>query len=322
MTDPRASTRKTIIQNLEISSLKSDDALFPKELVRDNPDLREVWQLIITTRTGLMPSKVSLSYFISEQEAYGIMKKYPIGSELPTLEQEDGMHSFIRQVLGSGFPWRVTAGDEDSFLAYEVLENAGIHKDGRISEDALSFLGEERIKELKGLFGENWQIAAEFEYCWITLPHTSAAFIAASYRYHHYISGDEFSAGYHWRDLEVIVHAVEAEATKAIETRKRAGKGGSTASIQARENRRAAFMLALETVAQRNPDLIKLGEKIVASLALKIAIEDNPTLWKQGKGQMTEYLGESRGGEAGPDMKKRYRTLFGDEPPKRFGRLR
>lgn len=327
MNDPKAPTRKTIVERIHVRHVPIDDFFFPKWMFSDGTEPQDVWNVFMETRTGLMPSNVRIHTFLSEEEATQLLQKYPVGSEILEFNAFQGFKEkkvkLIRQILDSKFPFGVCAGDDDSPLAFDMLIDAGIYDRGYglLSKAVSDYLGKQRIGELKNRFGENWSVAAAFEYCWLELPHTSPAFIAASYQYHHYITQDDFSAGYHWRDLEILAHRVEAEATKALETRKRAGTGGSAKSMQARENRREAFMIALETVAQRNPDLIKLGEKHLASLALTIAVEDNPTLWRQGKGQMIEYLGEIRRGEAGTDMKKRYQTLFGDKPPKRLGGL-
>ncbi len=196
-----------------------------------------------------------------------------------------------------------------------ITEPNGLH----VSRKVLDYLGKQRVGALKTRFGENWEAVAEFEYCWQEMPQSSAAFRAAACRYHYFISGNEFAAGYLSRDLEVLVHGVEEEATKAIEMRKKAGEAGSRTSAKAREARRSALLAAMEDVAQRNPDVVKLGEEALASLALSQSTEAESGLWRQGKGQAKEYVGEIRRGEAGEEMQARYRTLFGGKPPKRFG---
>ena len=69
-------------------------------------------------------------------------------------------------------------------------------------------------------------------------------------------------------------------------------------------------MNAMEMVARRNPDVVKLGPSAVATLALSESEVAEPALWTQGKGQVDEYLGEIRRGEAGQEMRDRFLTLF------------
>lgn len=243
-------------------------------------------------------------------------------SEIPepqSIEVEDV--ELVRNIMRPGFPLGIAAGDRESPLAFHVLGDAGIYSErfGPLSGEVIDFIGPQRLGEIKELFGGNWQVAAAFEYCWLNLPHSSPAFVAASYQYHHYITEDDFAAGYHWRDLEIMVHGVEAAALKAIETRKRAGESGSAKSAEARKNRRANLMEQIETLAARNPDLTTLlGPEGVAKLALKECIKEDAVMWKQGRGQVAEYLGEIRRGDAGQDMQQRYKALFGDKPPRRF----
>ena len=213
----------------------------------------------------------------------------------------------------------VAAGDREEPLAFDVLGDAGIYacRYGPLSEEVKESLGKERLYELETSFGENWHIAAAFEYCFLHLPHSSPAFVAASCQFHYYITEDDFSAGYHWRDLEVLVHGVEETAKKAIDRSKKAGQSGSKKSTQARNLRRSSIMDAMEEVCQRNPDIANLGEDPISELALREAIQKDASLWGQGKGQVQAYLGEIRRGEAGPDLQTRYAALFGSKPLKR-----
>lgn len=260
-------------------------------------------------------------YVLTEQEANAYSELHSVGSEIPEpILREWGDIRFIRTLMESKLPFGVEAGDRESPLAFEVLGNSGIYHEtfGKLSKEVTEFIGQERLLELKKNYGENWETAAAFEYCWLNLPHSSPAFVAASYQYHHYITQDDFSAGYNWRDLEIMVHGVEAEALKAIETRKRAGKSGSEKSSNARRTRRTDLFTKMELVAERNPDMVKLGADTIAKVALQECLEENEVLWRQGSGQVWEYLGEIRRGEAGSDMQERYRVLFGDKPPRRF----
>lgn len=144
----------------------------------------------------------------------------------------------------------------------------------------------------------------------LNLSRSSPAFAAASHRYYFYVTGDEFSAGFYWRDMEVMVLEVEEKAQKVLDTRKRAGEGGSRTSSKARSNRRMRLLEKMEELVARNPDISEVGAVAISKLALKACADENEKLWRQGKGQVSEYLGELRRGDAGQAAQKRYLALF------------
>lgn len=98
---------------------------------------------------------------------------------------------------------------------------------------------------------------------------------------------------------------LEAEATG----RARTGRSGA-ASSQARNRRRTSLLSKMEEIAKRSPDTLKFGEAALARLAAQEAAESAPQLWRQGAGQIGEYLDEFRRGEAGTDERRRYLALF------------
>jgi len=325
MIDPKASARKTIIENVRIDHCRPGEALFPQWMFKDEEEPKEVWMVWTATRTGLTPSRTSFRVCYSEEEANALAEKHPAGTELPDVQGFGSVkQDWLRRRMDTSCSFGVAAGDSEAPLAFDVLGDSGVYRKryAGLSPKVLTFLGKQRTGVLKNRFGENWAVAAAFEYCWLNLPHASPAFVAASYQYHYDITGDKFSAGYHWRDLEVLAHGVEAEAVKSIEMRKKAGAAGSLKSAKAREARINALLTAMEDVALRNPDVVKLGEEALARLALSLSCDAEPDLWRQGKGQAIEYVGEIRRGEAGEEMQARYRSLLGDKPPKRFTKIR
>ncbi|MBE0455549.1 MAG: hypothetical protein IBX58_18095 [Roseovarius sp.] len=324
MNELRRATRKTVIEDIKIKHVRRGDLTFPPDsIIEGGKTVNEAWAIWTTYRTGLQPSKVYFEYVLTEDEALLFKENYPIGKEItepqPSEPKEKDIE-LIRTLMASGIPFGVCAGDGESPLAFDILGDAGINREryGPISSEVAEFLGKERISELQENYGENWDVAAAFEFCWLNLPHSSPAFVAAASQYHYYITEDDFLAGYYWRDLEIMVHRVEEEALKAIETRQKAGKSGSKRSAQAREKRRADLIEMMEALAARNPDIVKFGADSVAKLASEECANDNPSLWTQGLGQVIEYLGEIQRGEAGPNMQERYKALFGSKPPKRF----
>lgn len=261
--------------------------------------------------------------FTDQEKINSFLENYKEGQEITESKRtEQHANDDVKMLVSPCSPLRVNAGDEASPLALDVLNDAGITtpQHDRLSEEVLTSIGQDRINELRQIFGENWAVAGAFEYCWLNLPHSSAAFVAASYRFHYYITGDDFSAGYHWRDLEVLIERVEETAQKTFERSKKAGQSGSQKSRQARDLRRSRIMDALEIVCQRNPDIVKLAPNQITTLALDEAIKKDAALWSQGQGQVQEYLDEIRRGEAGEDLKSRFVALLGSKPPKRLRR--
>ena len=320
--EARRATRKKVIEEVNVRHTKRGEPFFPPaHLIGGDEDASEAWTVFLTTRTGLQPPSVSVLTFVDQGELNSFLQDNQLGHELADNEGiEQLSRELVQKLIYPGSPLGVAAGDREDPLAFNVLGDAGIYacRYGLLSEEVKESLGKERLDELEASFGENWNIAAAFEYCFLHLPHSSPAFVAASYQFHYYITEDDFSAGYHWRDLEVLVHGVEETARKAIDRSKKAGQSGSKKSTQARNLRRASIMDAIEKVCQRNPDIAKLGEGPISELALREAIQKDDSLWSQGKGQVQEYLSEIRRGEAGPDLQSRYVALFGSKPPKRF----
>ena len=320
--EARRVTRKTVIEDVSVRHTQRGEPLFPPaHLIHGDEDAFEAWTVFLTTRTGLQPPKASILTFTDQGELNSFLNDNQVGQEI---EKKDGVEhfdrEFVQKLISPNSLLSVAAGDREAPLAFDVLGDAGIYacRYGPLSEEVKESLGTERLDELEASFGENWNIAAAFEYCFLHLPHSSPAFVAASYQFHYYITEDDFSAGYHWRDLEVLVHGVEETAKKAIDRSKKAGQSGSKKSTQARNLRRASIMDAMEKVCQRNPDIANLGEGPIFQLALREAIQKDVSLWSQGKGQVQEYLGEIRRGEAGPDLQSRYVRLFENKPPKRL----
>lgn len=320
--EARRAIRKTVIKAVNVRHTQRGEPFFPPaHLLRGDDDASEAWTVFLTTRTGLQPPCTSMLTFTDQGELNSFLQDNQLGQELA---DDKGIELFgkelVQKLISPDSPIGVVAGDREEPLAFDVLGDAGIYalRYGPLSEEVKDSIGKERIDELKKSFGENWAVAAAFEYCFLHLPHSSPAFVAASYQFHYYITEDDFSAGYHWRDLEVLVHGVEETAKRAIDRSKKAGQSGSKKSTQARNLRRASIMDSIEKVCQRNPDITNLGEEPVSRLALNEAIQTNASLWKQGKGQVQEYLGEIRRGEAGPDFQARYFALFGSKPPKRL----
>lgn len=319
----RQATRRTFVVESRIQHTKPGDPFHPANLYPEKADC-EMWTVWITTRSGLLPNRISWQTFFAEEEAQEFVQSNPAGKELnANLTADPAFFGSLRHQLRNFMDTNPrslgvgNAGDEESPLAFDVLDEAGITKGMGLSDEVLKSFETERIDALKDMYGDNWRSAASFEYCWLHLPHSSPAYVASAYQFHYYITNDEFSAGYLWRDLECLVYGVETAAVNALEMRKKAGAAGSQKSARARNARRAALLEAMEVLAQRNPDMTKVPASILSMVALNECKSANPPLWRQGEGQISEYLGEIRRGEAGPELKRRFLALFPEKPPKR-----
>ncbi|CAM3139200.1 hypothetical protein PANO111632_05015 [Paracoccus nototheniae] len=322
--DYRKPVRKTYVENIRIEQIKLRDGSVFSALMGSD-DAVEMWVAWVTVRSGLLPKSIISQTFQTERDAQEFKLKNFVGAEFEGTsalapELKEYLKTNIDLVLGrlSDTTGVKNAGDSESPLAFDVLEAAGVMLGHDLTKDVLDFTGEERKKVLEGRHGDDWKVAAVFEYCWLNFPQSSPAYVAAAYQFNEYIKRDYFSAGYLWRDLENLVHGVEASAVKAQEMRKKAGAAGSERSAMARDARRTALMDAMLRVVLRNPDVVKLGEKAVTTLALSDSATKEPTLWRQGQGQADEYIGEIRRGEAGPDLQVKYHSLFPPKPPKRL----
>jgi hypothetical protein len=110
------------------------------------------------------------------------------------------------------------------------------------------------------------------------------------------------------------------QGRKSEFVREKAGASGGKASKSNRKARVADLLSGLERIIAASPREAKYGAKAVADELVEELAEANPKLWSEGKGQIDQYLGELRRGDAGPDLKARYLALFHPKPPKRLGR--
>lgn len=303
------SSRKTVIRHVRVSCLEGP-----------------IWEVVFRIQTGLLQEEEIALCCASEREALKWVNRFPIGSELPPGSAfpsyaqlpEKRFQAEVQALVDSG-PRIQMFKVEASLLPRRVLVEAKVFvsEDGRLSRMVRDQLGAQRLGELESKFLETSSVAAAFEYCTLMLPRHSAAFVAACCLYMQLIAKDGFSAGYLQRDLEQIVDGVEQTAVQAIAKGRNAGAKGREASVRSRKMRIETLLSGMEDAARRNPDIVSLGAATVAELGVKLAAEINPDAWRQGRGQLDQYLGEIRRGEAGTKAKARYDAIFGVRAPKR-----
>jgi len=104
---------------------------------------------------------------------------------------------------------------------------------------------------------------------------------------------------------DTVQRGHKAEALELLRARK-TGK----ASADARKRRIADLLAHMERLARENPMATRLGDTALAKFAVEDAQKENAKLWAQGAGQIEDYLGEVRRGEAGHDAQSRYLVIF------------
>lgn len=325
--DFRAATRRTYITKAHLKHTRSGDDCHPLAITRTDA-IDEAWSVWLISKSGLLPERIGLHIFDNEEEAKNFLDKHPVGSEMLDLERSFFNNETITRRYVERLMDRqpellfnmdaIRRDNHNSQLDCKILADAGLQNDTGPTKIVTDYLGDDRILILKNKHSDQWKIAAIFEYCRLILPDSSPAYMASVYQFSRYINGDLFSAGYVWRELELLVDEVEVQAVRAIEMRKRAGAAGSQRSAMARNKRRRVLMEAMADIVARNPDIAKLGHKAVATLAVSDSASKNPTLWRQGKGQADEYVGEIRRGEAGAELQAKFYTLFPQKPLKRL----
>ncbi len=317
MNDLRKGARVRRVVTHRIRKLRRDVPLDEPYFERF-PNNQELWLVNQVTQLGSRPETTNLIVCESKKDAERFVEDHPEGSETPDKsvlpeipgELQEKFREFVSEKLLGRFVVG-TGGDEDGYLAWKVTNDAGLNDGINISREVSEYLGPQRIDELRENFGDNWNVVAELEFSYFNLPHSSPAHIACLRQYCYFVLQDDYLAGYHQRDLEILVAGVEQSVERVNEMRKNAGKRGGAHSNASRTRRRVALIEAMEATASANPDILKfLDEKTLAEVAAKQAKERDPSLWRQGFGQVQEYLGEVRRGEAGDELRQRLMQLI------------
>jgi len=248
-----AETRNTVVVSVDIEKMDANSPLFTKRMAEKAGFEAECyWVITEQTRHGTRPIETDFLIFDSEEAALEYLNSNPVGSvkddarNLAEILSKNVNYSEILNFIDEPSSTLNVFGvpGEDGMLVWEVLKDSGLTDGYQLSPKVRDFLGKERVNKIKSIHGENWTAAAAMEYCFINLPSSSSAYIAAQQQYCYYIAGDDFAAGYLLRDLETLVHGVELAAQRALQFSERqaarAAKGG-LANAQKAELRKATF---------------------------------------------------------------------------------
>lgn len=103
-------------------------------------------------------------------------------------------------------------------------------------------------------------------------------------------------------------HALVGRDFEALKE-KRSKAAGMTSVIK-RAGRIQSLLTHMESLVEGSPALRRLDPTVLAGMAYEDAAAQDDRLWAQGKGQIEEYLGLLRRGEAGAEMQARYLKIF------------
>ncbi len=246
---------------------------------------------MLRTKSGSLPEQTSIFLHETKEAAEAEMEAHPVGSFFdPEPNENDpfstggriwGEKMFDDPQIGAVF---LSAPNDDNYLAWRTLEEAGLSDGYRITPKVASFLGVDRIEKLRALYHDNWQAVAEMEYCWYNFDSSSSAYVAAQKQYNYFVSQNDFAAGYLQRDLEILVEGVEEAVERANDffekQSKRSARGGAANAEKAKLRRTRFYSLALESATRWVWKSENEQKRFLKGLALKNDVETGDALFK------------------------------------------
>lgn len=269
---------------------------------------QELWKLWVVIQVGMDRRGSHLQIFQSVQEAEEQRDRYPVGTELNHVDEPwpiDFRKTFEKGFSASGSPF-TAAGDTIDPEIYKCLYSADVidEKYFKVSERVLNWAGPDRIAWAKAMEPENWACVLQLEYCTYHFPRSSLAYMAAQYQFNYFVVEDDHSAGYLQREIEMILGGAESLAEQVLNTRKKAGEAGRQASKSAKLRRLAMFLDEIEKLSEL---VGRISEGAIVDQAFQNAIENDQSLWRQGRGQQAEYETALR---SEPEYQQRYFKVF------------
>lgn len=290
------SSIRRVIDRINVDPTKPGQALHPNagmlEALGLDPELKkqELWKVWVGIKVGLDRQDFFARIFSCEDDANSFVSANPIGTELVRDDDPwplDFMELFKDDLSRSSLLFSA-GGDPNLGIIYECLYSAGvIYKHNfKITKEVLYWAGQDRVAWAKEREPENWECVIELEYCTYHFLTSSLAYMAAQFHFNYYVTQDDYSAGYLMREIEMILGGAESIAEKTLTARRSAGAAGGLASQSAKNSRLAMFMNEVENLG----DLVgRISEQSIVDQAFQNAIERDPALWRQGRGQQAEY---------------------------------
>ncbi|AXT27167.1 hypothetical protein D1823_11600 [Ruegeria sp. AD91A] len=270
-----------------------------------------VWEVWITTRTGLDKEVVGLSYFATEEAAAEAVASMPVGM---IYGDHYGFPKRLKEIVGTGgldpsgmLSFMFGSGDHDAvhFVCYEALAEAGVIsiKDYSILPSVLDWLGEEHVAWMRNTFGENWSAVAQFEFCLNHFPDSSLVSLSAKLFLSQFVTNDDFTAGYITKEIEAISGGTEDAAFLATNTQKKAGEAGARAS---RDRKLRNLEILMQEIEQLSGAVGLISEERIFEQALEKSAEKQKDFPKSRKTH-AEYGTALRSDEP---FKSRYEAVF------------
>jgi hypothetical protein len=195
-----------------------------------------------------------------------------------------------------------------------ILEIDGIiDADGNTSMTVKDKLGVARIRELKEKFSDLWPLVAQMEFVMRERSIESAPYVAAAVRYQRHVEKKSLVAGYLLNELEYLVRGEERILLHALQTGLKAGDGGGKAKVQDMAERVISLMDELHRLRLQTKKYSKSPKERLVRVAFENVQKKKPALWREGQGQLIDYLGYLRDGEFGRDDQRRYFDVFPEE---------
>lgn len=195
-----------------------------------------------------------------------------------------------------------------------VLEIDGIiDVEGKTSLTVKKTLGDERIQELEERFSDLWPIAAQMEFVMRERSVESAPYVAAATRYQLHVEENSRVAGYLLNELEYLARGEERTLLHVLQTGLKAGDGGGKTRAQDMAERVIGLMDEIHRLRFQTKIHFVSSKKRLLEVAYKNLKKENSRLWREGQGQLDDYLDYLKDGEFGEYNQSRYFEVFPNE---------
>lgn len=297
--DHMSSNRTPKVTATSIRRATRDSALDEHWFKDRDANCRELWITSVCVKSGTLPASTGIIVHKSELAANESLSQYQTGSIFAPGQNEDdqfltvqkafGQRIFDEPELGRTF---LSTPNDDGYLAWKTLSDAGLNDGVNLATKVSDYLGPERIKALRDIYGDNWQVAAEMEFCWYNLDSSSSAYVAAKHQYNFFVSQNDYAAGYLQRDLEILTEGVEDAVERATaffeKQSKRSAKGGEANAIKAQTRRLTFFSLALKSVAEWIWKSENEQRRYLKGLALKSDLDTDEQIFQINKKPLSD----------------------------------
>jgi hypothetical protein len=254
-----------------------------------------------------------------------VQRGFDLPNEIAYQIEEADLDDFLAELADDPFnklrDWKVAelfwAKNTNAFSIDEEEWLEKLHtilREGKIIEEDSSIVATEAVinsytqeerQHFVDQFASKYEVAMITHFATTKYSYTSLVSYAARICFNHYISNDDFSSGYLFREM-LMIQTQEAELLRKREQLENAGQKGGVSSGYKKERRLNALLQAMEKLVSQEPAYRKLPKQC-GKLALIKAAEADPDLWSQGRHQLPNYLTIL---SSEPPYKPRYDALF------------